>query len=172
MTMDIEAARRDMERWVMEVLDVPHQALNGNSPCPFARQAWLAKRFRLEEATDLLGDLVSTPDRWEDGCDLWIFVFDPSKHVDPAWLGDTTREANESLMPRGYVALEGHPDIPERVLDCEMNQGRYSYAIVQPLEKLRKGRAYLAPRGYYDNWPGEMLGQIVDIREKGDKNPQ
>lgn len=168
--MDMVAVEKDLERWVMEVLDVPHPALGGNSPCPFARQAWLARRYRLSQADDLYADLSTTPDRWEDGCDLWIYVFDPGASVDPNWLAETTGRANSVLLPRGYVALEGHPEIPERVLDCDMNQGRYAYAIVQPLEKLRKGRASLVGRGYYDNWPSTMLEQIVEVRENRGKS--
>jgi hypothetical protein len=171
MTMDMSIVARDFERWVMEVLDVPHPALNGSSPCPFARQAWLAGRYRISEVADLTTDLGSTPDRWEEGCDLWIHVFDPEASIDPIWLAEATREANRLLIRRGYIALEGHPDIPERVMDCEMNQGRYAYAIVQPLEKLRKGRASLVGKGYYDNWPADMLAQIVGIRENTDGTP-
>lgn len=165
MTMDLATVEKDLERWVMEVLDVPHDALKGNSPCPFAKQAWLRRRYRLSEAVDLAKDLVGTADRWPDDCDLWIYVFDTTAEVDPAWLGETTRAANASLIPRGYVALEGHPSIPERVLDCEMNQGKYAYAIVQPLDKLRKAGATLISKGYYDNWPADMMDQIVKIRE-------
>lgn len=166
--MDMAAARRDFGRWIEQVLDVPHAALNGNSPCPFARQAWTDGRYRLDEATELEADLTGTPDRWEDGIDLWIYVFDPARLVDTAWLAETTNRANASLMPRGYLALEGHPGIPERVVDCDMNQGTYAYAIVQPLEKLRRGRAALLGKGYYDNWPADMLAQIVGIRENPD----
>lgn len=165
MGIDLAAVRRDLGKWVEGVLDAPHPALGGNSPCPFARQAWVDGRYRLEEAIDLERELARTPDRWEDGIDLWIYVFDPEVAVDPNWLSDTARRANGTLMPRGYLALEGHPDIPERVLDCDMNQGTYAYAIVQPLEKLRRGRAALLGKGYYDNWPAEMLEQIVGIRE-------
>lgn len=172
MTLDMAIVERDMERWVMEVLDVPHAALNGISPCPFARQAWLAKRYRLVEAGDLMSDLLGTPDAWEDGCDLVIYVFDPASPIDASWLGETTRQANISLMPRGYMALEGHPDIPESVLDCDMNQGTYAYAIVQPLDKLSKGKASLIGRGYYENWPADMMAQIVEMREKYQEKSQ
>lgn len=171
MTLDLAVVEKHLERWVMEVLDVPHDALNGSSPCPFARQAWLRGRYRLTQAGDLLQDLESTPARWPDDCDLWIYVFDPSEDVDPSWLSEIARQANAWLVPRGYVALEGHPRIPERVLDCEMNQGRYAYAIVQPIDKLNKGRAVLSERGYYDNWPADMLEQIVQIREKFQEKP-
>jgi len=69
-------------------------------------------------------------------------------------------------MGRGYIALEGHPDIPEAVGDCDINQGRYTYVIVQPLDKLAKHKAILEKRGYYDGWPKDMYDNIVGIRER------
>lgn len=164
--MDLTEIESDFQRWVFDVLDVPHAALNGNSPCPFAKQAWVKKRYTIDLVTDLRRDLQLSPMTWPNECDLRIYVFHPEQIVDPNWLTTTTKMLNQHhLLPAGYIALEGHPDIAEAVLDCDMNQGRHAYVIVQPLDKLAKHKAVLEKRGYYDNWSADMLATIVSSRE-------
>jgi hypothetical protein len=77
--MELENIKRDFERWITEVLDVPHAALNGNSPCPFAKTAWLRERYRLDIAHgyELDHNIIRSIDAWPQDCDLWIWVCDP-----------------------------------------------------------------------------------------------
>lgn len=168
--MDPQRIKADIEAWVMEVLDAPHLALNGNSPCPFARAAWIKDRYRLvvTRKQDLHDHLLGCIDRWPADCDLWILVCDPDETpaCEAAELVAVAADANRTLLPRGYIALEGHPHIPERVLDCDFNQGTLAYAVVQPLDKLARHKAILEKRGYYDNWPRDMYDAIVGVRER------
>jgi len=162
--MDEKQVIIDFERWIMDVLDVPHAALNGQAPCPFAKQAWLKKRYRLVITGNLARDLAGTAAAWPADCDVWIWVCE--QLLDVKELSAVTADANHTqLMPQGYIALEGHPQIPEAVLDCDMNQGQYCYVIVQPLDKLARSKIVLDKNGYYDNWPRDMYDQIVAARE-------
>lgn len=163
---DMAQIEQDFQSWIMDVLDVPHPALNGNSPCPFARQAWTKGRYKLTKVVDLRDDLWRDLKDWPTECDLCIHVFDITQPIDPNWLSNTVRQLNHDLLlPAGYIALEGHPDIPEAILDCDMNQGKYAYVVLQPLDKLRRAKSMLEGKGYYDNWPDDMMANIVAVRD-------
>ena len=44
--MDIETVSQDIERWIVNFVEVPHPALGGWAPCPYARAARLKKKLR------------------------------------------------------------------------------------------------------------------------------
>jgi hypothetical protein len=41
--MNIEQVKQDIESWIENFVEVPHPALGGFPPCPFARSARLKK---------------------------------------------------------------------------------------------------------------------------------
>ena len=123
----------------------------------------MKKRYRLVITADLASDLAGTAKMWPLDCDVWIWVC--AQLLDINELSAVTADVNRTqLMPQGYIALEGHPQIAEAVLDCDMNQGQYCYVIVQPLDKLARSQIVLEKNGYYDNWPRDMYQQIVAAR--------
>ena len=53
MATEIEA---DLRSWSRKVLEVPHSALKGLPPCPYARQAWRDNKVLVVEAQDVFAE--------------------------------------------------------------------------------------------------------------------
>ena len=43
--MELEQVKQDIEHWIENFVEVPHPALGGFPPCPFARAARLKKNI-------------------------------------------------------------------------------------------------------------------------------
>ena len=45
--MDIERVKQDIENWIVNFVEVPHPALGGWAPCPYARSARMKRSFEV-----------------------------------------------------------------------------------------------------------------------------
>ena len=62
---------------------------------------------------------------------------------------------------RGFIALEDHPAVEEKVLEYKLNQGSYALILLQEAEKLQKAREILKKKQYYKNWTKDYLDDVV-----------
>jgi hypothetical protein len=162
--MNLEQVKKDIEQWIVNFVEVPHPALGGFPPCPYAKKARLERDFDVRIGSTPLADLQAVSVNGLNKS-VVIFVYDPVavSHKD---LSSDIECANTTfLSEKDIIVLEDHPDDPEIVNGVCMNQGTYALALVQSLSDLNSKAALMAKRGFYDTWPEEYLQQLFANRQ-------
>ena len=163
--MDIETVTQDIENWIVNFVEVPHPALGGWAPCPYARSARMKKSYEVYVGVDPYFDLKNRA-RWGMGNkEVIIYAYDPVEWP-YALFSDSLKNANrEHLLRNDILALEDHPADVEMVNGVCMNQGQYALALVQSLSDLNTKAKLMAEKGFYHNWPEEYLTGLFEHRK-------
>jgi hypothetical protein len=163
--MNIEQVQADIESWIKNFLEVPHPALGGFSPCPFARSARVKKSYAVYLGADPYYDLKNRGRQGMGDREVVIYVYDPKEWTHDMLSGSIELVNQEVLLPRDMIALEDHPDDPEIVNGVVMNQGQYALALVQSLSDLNDKAQQMAAKGFYHNWPEQYLQGLFQHRQ-------
>lgn len=162
--LDLATVQQDIEHWIETFVEVPHPALGGWPPCPYAKKARLERDFEVRIGRD----------PYWDACDISIkglpksvviLAYDATEwsHMESAYKLD---QANQHwLLPHDLIGLEDHPADPEIVNGVSMNQGKYALMLVQSLTDLNAKAQHMASKGFYDKWPEEYLKLLFQHRE-------
>ena len=163
--MDIETVTQDIENWIVNFVEVPHPALGGWAPCPYARSARMKKSYEVYVGVDPYFDLKNRA-RWGMGNkEVIIYAYDPVEWPYELF-SDSLKNANkEHLLRNDILALEDHPSDVEMVNGVCMNQGKYALALVQSLSDLNNKAKLMAEKGFYHNWPEEYLVGLFEHRK-------
>jgi hypothetical protein len=163
--MDIEIVTQDIENWIVNFVEVPHPALGGWAPCPYARSARMKKSYEVYVGVDPYFDLKNQA-RWGmSNKEVIIYAYDPVEWPYELF-SDSLKNANqEHLLRNDLLALEDHPADVEMVNGVCMNQGKYALALVQSLSDLNSKAKLMAEKGFYHNWPEEYLQGLFQHRQ-------
>jgi len=163
--INLAQAKQDIEKWMVEFVEVPHPALGGWAPCPFARQARLNQTFEILLGQDPVSDLKNQSLQGMSGLEVIIYVYDPAVCSRDQLDAGLAVANQDFLLPRGLIALGDHPEDLERVNGICMNQGTYAMVLVQSLSELDSRAAQIAAKGFYTNWPADYLKTLFDHRK-------
>jgi hypothetical protein len=162
--LNLDTVQYEIERWIETFVEVPHPALGGWAPCPYARKARLDKDFEIRLGLAPIHDLVQISKTGLEGKSVIIFAYDP-KDISYTELSYAIDVCNrEFLLPNNLLSLEDHPDDPEVVNGVVMNNGTYALALVQSLSDLNEKAQLVAKKGFYDAWPEEYLQALFKHR--------
>jgi len=163
--MDIETVTQDIEQWIVNFVEVPHPALGGWAPCPYARAARMKKSYDVRLGVDPYFDLKNQA-RWGMGDrEVIIYAYDPVAWPYDIFSGSLKNANKEFLLRNNLLALEDHPSDVEMVNGVCMNQGTYALALVQSLSDLNAKAKLIAEKGFYHNWPEEYLVGLFEHRK-------
>jgi hypothetical protein len=163
--MDLETVKHDIEQWIVNFVEVPHPALGGWAPCPYARSARMKKSYDVRIGVDPYFDLKNQA-RWGMGDrEVIIYVYDPVAWPYEIFSGSLKNANHEHLLKADIIALEDHPADVEIVNGVCMNQGKYALALVQSLSDLNTKAIVMAEKGFYHNWPEEYLQGLFEHRQ-------
>jgi hypothetical protein len=161
--LNLDQAKQDIAHWIENFVEVPHPALGGWPPCPYAKKARLEKDFDVRMGMDPYFDLKNLA---QDGLtkSVVMFVYDPVE-----WnyeqFSYSLKIANENyLLAKDILALEDHPADPEIVNGISMNQGTYALAMCQSVSDLNAKASHMASKGFYNAWPEEYLTALFQHR--------
>lgn len=167
--MNQEDIKEKLITWLKDFVEKPTPALNGWPVCPYARQARINNKIEIVFADPVLaGDLKATVEQSLPSLadrDVVVICFDHTV-VNAAQLATDVVTWNQDLMPRNYVILEDHPDIPEILNGLTMNFGVCGLLVVSELNKLNDAADQIRAKGYYDTWPQENIDDVVAWRYK------
>ena len=155
--LDLETVKADIERWIVDFVEVPHPALGGWAPCPYARKARLDRDFTVRVGVNPYFDLLNVAQDGLGGRSVLIIAYDPNEFFYSQFTSDIKAANEEALLRNGLLALEDHPGDQEIVNGVCMNQGNYALALVQSLSDLNEKAQLVAKKGFYDTWPDDYL---------------
>lgn len=147
--------------WLKDFVEIPHPKLGNWSPCPFARQARLNQSYTIQEGISVLQDGLKVVDNWDNTKEVVIIWYN---NISVDELVNQTKELNHIIMPKNFVALEGHPDLGESINGVDLRFNLCPIIVCQPLDKLNEAADQLRAKGYYDHWDKETLDKIVNFR--------
>ena len=162
--LDLATVRYDIERWIETFVEVPHPALGGWAPCPYARRARLDRDFEVRVGINPYFDLRVVA---QTGItkSVVIFVYESTSYSYEQFHAQIESANTEFLLGKDLLALEDHPADLELVNDVLMNQGTYALALVQSLSDLNSRARTMAGKGFYDTWPEEYLTELFQHRQ-------
>jgi hypothetical protein len=163
--LNLNTVKADIESWITDFVEVPHPALGGWAPCPYARKARLDNDYDIRLGLAPIHDLVQISKKGLGGKSVVMFVYDPRDTSFKELSYAVSLCNKEFLLPNDLLALEDHPDDPEIVNGISMNQGTYALALVQCLSDLNEKSKLVARKGFYDTWPKEYVTALFQHRE-------
>ena len=163
--LDITTVQSDIEHWIETFVEVPHPALGGWAPCPYARRARLDRDFEVRIGVNPYFDLLAVAQNGLGGKSVLILAYDPNEFFYSQFNSDVQAANQEVLVARDLLALEDHPGDSEIVNGVSMNQGTYALALVQSLSDLNDKAQLVAKKGFYDTWPENYLTAIFQHRQ-------
>jgi hypothetical protein len=163
--MELETVKQDIERWIVNFVEVPHPALGGWAPCPYARSARMKRSYDVRVGVNPYFDLKNQA-RWGMGnWEVVIFAYDPEEWPYDLFSANLKNANEEFLLRNDLIALEDHPADAEIVNGVCMNQGTYALALVQSVSDLNAKAKTMAEKGFYHNWPEEYLQGLFQHRK-------
>jgi hypothetical protein len=162
--LKLETIQKDIEHWIENFVEVPHPALGGWAPCPYARKARLDQDFEIRRGLALIHDLIKISKTGMGGKGVIILVYEANCYTHKEFSRDLDMANQHFLLPNDLLALEDHPADPEIVNGVVMNQGTYTLALVQSLSDLNKKAQLVAKKGFYDTWPEDYLEVLFKHR--------
>jgi hypothetical protein len=163
--LNLDIVQADIESWIQNFVEVPHPALGGWAPCPYARKARLDRDFEVRLGLAPIHDLIKISKNGLGGKSVVIIAYDP-RHFTHEMFSEELDTANkEFLLPNNLLVLEDHPADLEIVNGVTMNHGTYALALVQRLSDLNEKAQLIAKKGFYDTWPEEYLTALFKHRK-------
>ena len=163
--LNLETVKADIERWIVDFVEIPHPALGGWAPCPYARKARLDRDFTVRVGVNPYFDLLNVARDGLGGKSVLIIAYDPIEFFYSQFTSDIKAANEEALLRNDLLALEDHPGDQEIVNGVCMNQGTYALALVQSLSDLNEKAQLVAKKGFYDAWPEEYLQALFKHRK-------
>lgn len=162
--LDLDRVTYDIERWIATFVEVPHPALGGWAPCPYARKARLDRDFEVRIGINPYFDLKVVA---QTGIpkSVIIFVYESTAYSYEQFHMQLESANTEFLLSKDLLALEDHPAALESVNGVIMNQGTYALALVQSLSDLDQKAELIAGKGFYTEWPKDYLQELFCHRK-------
>lgn len=163
--LKLDTVEKDILSWITNFVEVPHPALGGWAPCPYARKARMDRDYEVRVGLALMHDLIQLSRSGLRGKSVVIVAYELAHHT-PDEFDHIIDTANQKfLLPAGLLALGDHPSDTEVVNGVVMNQGTYALVLVQNLEDLDKKASSIAQKGFYDTWPAEYVEILFKYRK-------
>jgi hypothetical protein len=162
--LNLDTVKQDIESWIQTFVEVPHPALGGWAPCPYARRARLDRDFEVRIGRNPFEDLIAVS-YGTLPCSVIIFAYDPKSYPYDEFHAQIEFANTNHLVPRDMIALEDHPADAEIVNGVAMNQGTYALALVQSLTDLNSKAQQLSQKGFYATWPEDYLQTLFAHRQ-------
>jgi hypothetical protein len=162
--LNLATVTQDIESWIENFVEVPHAALGGWAPCPYARKARLDRDYEI-----CLGQNPQQDARNISVAGLTksvvIFVYSADQFDCVKFAQQIQSINTEWLVPQDLIALGDHPDDLEVVNGVAMNQGTYTLMMVQKLSDLNSRAKLLADKNFYHGWNSQYLTELFAHRQ-------
>jgi hypothetical protein len=163
--LDLATVKADIERWIVDFVEVKNPALGNWPPCPYARKARLENDYTIRTGVNPYFDLLNVARDGLGGRSVLVLAYDRNEFPYKQFSSDLRAANEEVLLRNDLLALEDHPDDLELVNGVVMNQGTYALALVQSLSDLNAKAKIMAAKGFYNAWPEDYLQELFQHRK-------
>lgn len=163
--------KAEIEKWLIEFVEKPSEALNGWAPCPYARKARVKNsiHYSFVSPSEFEERIESAIENFTDDCEVVVVGTLPDRH-DPDQIEKISNRFRERYWSHDFWVLFDHPEDLEIINGLQMNQGSYLLAMVQKLTKLAEASEHLDKEGYYETW--EKSDKKMMLEDRSDKKEQ
>ena len=162
-----------INEWIVNRLSINLPEFNNLPACPFAKEALVNNKILIQELDNrhasrltmkeyFLAELENYSYHWPKGKEVIVLGCKPDLISGDDLTNAVEIASSKFLTERGFIALEDHPDVVEKVLDYKLNQGTYALILLQEMEKLNKARKILYKKDYYKNWSDQYYREVVE----------
>jgi len=163
--LDLATVTADIARWIETFVEVPHPALGGWAPCPYARQARLNQEYAVQSGHSIPYDLIGLSHAGLGTKKVIVLAY-PADQYSPGEFSYLTGYINHLyLQAQDLIALPDHPADPEVVNGVAMNQGTYALLLIQARADLDHKARLIAQKGFYQGWPEAYLQELFRGRQ-------
>jgi len=163
--MNLTEAKQSVIDWLQNFIEVPHPALGGFPPCPYAKQARLKNQIDFRLGGDPYLDLLMLSKKGMENWEVVVYIYDPelwgadefNDHIDAA--------NNGPMKNAGLISLSDHPGHYEEQNGVCFNQGTYALSICALTKNLDDASVQLYKKGYYNGWDSEYLDDLFTNRK-------
>jgi hypothetical protein len=153
--MDIETVTADILAWSENFVEVPHPALGGWPPCPFARQARLNRTMQVLTGADPYFDLRNRA-RWGMGqYEVIVYAYDPAEWPYSRFHSSIESANREFLLARDILGFRRSSFRRGRCQWRDNESRQICLVLVQSLSKLNTAAKQMGSKGFYHTWPEE-----------------
>lgn len=163
--LNLATVKSDIEKWIVDFVEVKNPALGNWPPCPYARKARLENDYDVRIGLAPIHDLVQISKIGLGGKSVVAIAYNPTYYTHAEFSRDLAIANQHFLLPNDILVLEDHPGDPEIVNGVCMNQGTYALALVQSLSDLDAKAKIMAAKGFYKTWPEEYLTALFQHRQ-------
>jgi hypothetical protein len=162
--LNIDQVKHNIEQWIVNFVEVPHPALGGFPPCPYARSARLKNSYEVFIGTDPYYDLKNRARYGMGNREVFVYAYDPTEWPRELFASSLDQANREFLLDADMLVLEDHPADVEMVNGVCMNQGKYALSLVQSLSDLDRRAQQMSDKGFYHAWPEDYLTGLFEHR--------
>jgi hypothetical protein len=163
--LDLDTVQHDIKHWIETFVEVPHPALGGWAPCPYARQARLNQEYQVQVGCSPAWDLCYLSQNGLGDKKVIVLAYEADSYSAKEFEFFVEYYNRLYLLGQNLLALPDHPADPETVNGVVMNQGTYALILVQSLPELNEKAQLVAGQNFYHAWPEPYLQQVFRHRQ-------
>ena len=107
--LNIDQVTQDIEQWIQNFVEVPHPALGGFPPCPYARSARLKRSYAVYIGADPYYDLKNRARYGMGNKEVIVYAYDPVEWPHELFASSLDQANREFLLAADILVLEDHP---------------------------------------------------------------
>jgi len=151
-----------IEDWILSLTHT-QESLSNMPVCPYAKQAYLNKRYSiLDTEFDTINLDIQQSDLTK--YQVIIFKFKDYQSYDIEFLKQKTNKLNEQFNKKDIIILDNDPRDPFIINGIKTTYDDCYLWLIQSLSDLNNKSKELEKTNYYNHWTKEQLDEVVNWR--------
>jgi hypothetical protein len=151
-----------VEDWILS-LTHSHESLSNLPICPYAKQAYINKRYHI---ADVEYNTIDLDIEHVDLIKYQVIIFKLADYqsYDIEYLKQKTNKLNEQFNKKDIIILDNDPRDPFIINSIKTTYDDCYLWLIQSLSDLNNKSKELEKTNYYNHWTKEQLDDVVNWR--------
>ncbi len=170
--LDETLLMKEIRQWSSDVLEKPNKKFNNLPACPFAEHSWSKKRVKVVSGEGgLWKDLIQYIQDFDDSYDVIIYCGSDYEEITCEEFKDRLQILLDVVVKKNLYIMGSHPDTvidysaDQENFESELDEDYYQIYL-QRLDTLVKASDSIMKKGYYKNYPDNVLKMLTERRTK------
>jgi hypothetical protein len=170
--LDETLLMKEIRQWSSDVLEKPNKKFNNLPACPFAEHSWNKKRVKVVSGEGgLWKDLIQYIQDFDDSYDVIIYCGSDYEEITCEEFKDRLQILLDVVVKKNLYIMGSHPDTvidysaDQENFESELDEDYYQIYL-QRLDTLVKASDSIMKKGYYKNYPNNVLKMLTERRTK------